>query len=131
MREFAADPAQCKGLYIEHYPGMTEKSLLELAQTAQQRWALSGVRVIHRVGQLAPGSNCIGGHRRPPPRRLRRLRMVDGYAENPGALLETRGAIGGWRPKPPTRPPSSAGIQPAIKRVHSGTAGLVIPRQAQ
>lgn len=59
VREFAADPAQCTGLYIEHYPGMTEKSLLELAQTAQQRWALSGVRVIHRVGHLAPGEQIV------------------------------------------------------------------------
>ncbi|HMU68041.1 MAG TPA: molybdenum cofactor biosynthesis protein MoaE [Cellvibrionaceae bacterium] len=59
VREFAVNPDACAGLYIEHYPGMTEKSLQGLATQAQQRWSLSGVRVIHRVGQLAPGEQIV------------------------------------------------------------------------
>lgn len=39
---------------LEHYPGMTEKSLQQIVAAAQQRWPLMGVRVIHRVGPLQP-----------------------------------------------------------------------------
>lgn len=59
VREFADDPETCTGLYIEHYPGMTEKSLQALALEAQQRWNLSALRVIHRVGTLAPGEQIV------------------------------------------------------------------------
>ncbi|GHE98443.1 molybdopterin synthase catalytic subunit MoaE [Thalassotalea profundi] len=41
-----------KGLTLEHYPGMTEKSLKSIVQQAKQRWPLGKVRVIHRVGKL-------------------------------------------------------------------------------
>ncbi len=40
---------------IEHYPGMTEKALTEIAQEAQTRWSLGDVLVIHRHGTLKPG----------------------------------------------------------------------------
>lgn len=59
VREFADDPEACTGLHIEHYPGMTEKSLQALALEAQQRWNLSALRVIHRVGTLAPGEQIV------------------------------------------------------------------------
>lgn len=39
---------------LEHYPGMTEKALTEIAQQAQQRWELLGITIIHRIGRLAP-----------------------------------------------------------------------------
>ena len=41
-----------KNLTLEHYPGMTEKSLKSIVQQAKQRWPLGKVRVIHRVGKL-------------------------------------------------------------------------------
>ncbi len=37
---------------IEHYPGMTQKALEEIAETARQRWDLGDVLVIHRHGRL-------------------------------------------------------------------------------
>lgn len=40
------------GLYLEHYPAMTEKSLNGIVEQACARWPLSRVRLIHRVGQL-------------------------------------------------------------------------------
>ncbi|MTI15429.1 molybdopterin synthase catalytic subunit MoaE [Sansalvadorimonas verongulae] len=40
------------GLYLEHYPGMTEKSLETIVNEAKKRWPLDELRVIHRVGQL-------------------------------------------------------------------------------
>ncbi|GAA6135811.1 molybdopterin synthase catalytic subunit MoaE [Oceaniserpentilla sp. 4NH20-0058] len=40
------------GLFLEHYPAMTEKSLHGIVEQACERWPLSKVRLIHRVGQL-------------------------------------------------------------------------------
>ena len=40
------------GLFIEHYPGMTEKALQDIVIEAKQRWPVRRVRVIHRIGQL-------------------------------------------------------------------------------
>ena len=39
---------------LEHYPGMTEKSIEAIIDQAIERFGLFGVRVIHRVGLLAP-----------------------------------------------------------------------------
>ncbi|NTV96430.1 MAG: molybdopterin synthase catalytic subunit MoaE [Thiobacillus sp.] len=41
-------------LTLEHYPGMTEKSLEQIARDALARWDLIDVTVIHRVGELRP-----------------------------------------------------------------------------
>jgi len=38
---------------LEHYPGMTERSIAELIVRARARFDVRGVRVIHRVGPLA------------------------------------------------------------------------------
>jgi molybdopterin synthase catalytic subunit len=40
-------------LFLEHYPGMTEKTLEQIADEARQRWPLLGVEIVHRVGALA------------------------------------------------------------------------------
>jgi molybdopterin synthase catalytic subunit len=37
---------------LEHYPGMTERSIAEIILQAWQRFDVRGVRVIHRVGPL-------------------------------------------------------------------------------
>ena len=44
---------------LEHYPGMTEQSLMAIVSEAQTRWPLSRVRVIHRVGPLTPGEQIV------------------------------------------------------------------------
>ncbi|MEO0624030.1 MAG: molybdopterin synthase catalytic subunit MoaE [Pseudomonadota bacterium] len=44
---------------LEHYPGMTEAALEEIVAEAHARWPLSGARVIHRVGPLAPGDRIV------------------------------------------------------------------------
>lgn len=38
---------------LEHYPGMTERSIAELIVEARRRFDVRGVKVIHRVGPLA------------------------------------------------------------------------------
>jgi molybdopterin synthase catalytic subunit len=48
-----------QAMTLEHYPGMTEKALLEIVATANSRWDLLGVRVIHRVGRLLPGDRIV------------------------------------------------------------------------
>ena len=42
-------------LEIEHYPGMTEKALAAMADTARDRWNLTEALIIHRHGEMAPG----------------------------------------------------------------------------
>lgn len=42
-------------MVLEHYPGMTEKSIEEIIQQAEQRWSVMSARVIHRIGELTPG----------------------------------------------------------------------------
>ena len=39
---------------LEHYPGMTEKSLEAIARQARERWPGSDVLIVHRVGVLKP-----------------------------------------------------------------------------
>lgn len=39
-------------LFLEHYPGMTERCLQGIEQQARQRWPLLATRIIHRVGEL-------------------------------------------------------------------------------
>jgi molybdopterin synthase catalytic subunit len=46
-------------LELEHYPGMTEKSIAAIIEQAQQRWPLLGVRVIHRIGRLEIGAQIV------------------------------------------------------------------------
>ncbi|PIJ48717.1 molybdenum cofactor biosynthesis protein MoaE [Erwinia sp. OLTSP20] len=46
-------------LMLEHYPGMTERVLVELVEEARQRWPLQRVVLIHRVGQLYPGDDIV------------------------------------------------------------------------
>ncbi len=41
-------------LELEHYPGMTEKSIEAMIDEAFRRFDLFGARVIHRVGLLKP-----------------------------------------------------------------------------
>ncbi len=44
---------------LEHYPGMTERAIETMIDTACQRFDLRGVRVIHRVGVLEPGAQIV------------------------------------------------------------------------
>jgi molybdopterin synthase catalytic subunit len=39
---------------LEHYPGMTEKSLEAIVAEARGRWDILDALVVHRVGTLAP-----------------------------------------------------------------------------
>ncbi|SAL69231.1 molybdopterin synthase catalytic subunit MoaE [Caballeronia telluris] len=43
-----------EAMELEHYPGMTEKSLEAIARQARERWPGSDVLIVHRVGVLKP-----------------------------------------------------------------------------
>jgi len=47
------------GLSLEHYPGMTEKTLLNISQQAKNRWLIADPIIIHRVGDLQPGDQIV------------------------------------------------------------------------
>lgn len=58
VREFdAAQPLE--GMWLEHYPGMTEKAIGVIVSQAMVRWRLLDVRVVHRVGRLAPADQIV------------------------------------------------------------------------
>ncbi|WP_437884149.1 molybdopterin synthase catalytic subunit MoaE [Pseudomonas sp. LRF_L74] len=58
VRDFN-DGDEVAGLFLEHYPGMTEKSLDKIIRDAEARWPLLRVEVLHRVGALLPGEPIV------------------------------------------------------------------------
>lgn len=48
-----------KSLFLEHYPGMTEKALADIVAEASQRWDVLSSRVVHRVGELKAGEQIV------------------------------------------------------------------------
>jgi molybdopterin synthase catalytic subunit len=46
-------------LTLEHYPGMTEKSLEAIVSQAYTRWDIFDALVIHRVGTLQPTDQIV------------------------------------------------------------------------
>jgi len=46
--------ARVAELELEHYPGMTERSLEDIVEQARGRWPLYGALVVHRVGPMQP-----------------------------------------------------------------------------
>ncbi len=47
------------GLFLEHYPGMTEKALAAIETEARVRWPLFAVEIVHRVGLLLPSAPIV------------------------------------------------------------------------
>ncbi|HXY21278.1 MAG TPA: molybdenum cofactor biosynthesis protein MoaE [Burkholderiaceae bacterium] len=57
-RDFS-DDFPVERITLEHYPGMTERSLEDIVRAAHARWNLTQVRVIHRFGELRPGDRIV------------------------------------------------------------------------
>ncbi len=53
------DGSAVASMELEHYPGMTEKSIQAMMQEAQQRFDIYAARVIHRVGLLHPEDQIV------------------------------------------------------------------------
>ncbi len=59
---------EVSAMELEHYPGMTEKSIQAILLQASERWPILSVKVVHRVGRLFPGDQIVwvgvsSGHR--------------------------------------------------------------------
>lgn len=52
-RNGGVDPS-VQSMELEHYPGMTEKSIEAMIDEAHRRFDIFGARVVHRVGMLQP-----------------------------------------------------------------------------
>ena len=50
---------QVSAMELEHYPGMTEKSIAAMIDEARRCFDFYGVRVIHRVGLLQPEDQIV------------------------------------------------------------------------
>ncbi len=57
VRDFSG--AASRRLWLEHYPGMTEKVITDIVAQAQARWPIQKTRVIHRIGELTPGDQIV------------------------------------------------------------------------
>lgn len=58
VRDLSYDE-KVENIYVEHYPGMSEKALHKIIEQARQRWDLLAVKVIHRVGTLGPNEQIV------------------------------------------------------------------------
>lgn len=47
------DGAKVAGLFLDHHPRLTEKSLHDIAASAE-RFGVAAVRIVHRCGAIAP-----------------------------------------------------------------------------
>jgi molybdopterin synthase catalytic subunit len=53
------DDGGVTAIELEHYPGMTESSLMRLIDEAFARWALLGAAIVHRIGRVAVGEPVV------------------------------------------------------------------------
>lgn len=53
------DGSGVASMTLEHYPGMTEKSIQMMLDEAQKRFDILAARVIHRVGELQPEDQIV------------------------------------------------------------------------
>ena len=53
------DGSAVASMELEHYPGMTEKSIAEIVEAARLRFDIFGARIIHRVGLLQPQDQIV------------------------------------------------------------------------
>jgi molybdopterin synthase catalytic subunit len=50
---------EVRAMELEHYPGMTEKSIEAMIDEAHQRFDFYAARVVHRVGRLLPADQIV------------------------------------------------------------------------
>jgi molybdopterin synthase catalytic subunit len=58
VREFSKQN-RLSEMYLEHYPGMTEKQLSDILQQAKSRWPIASASIIHRIGKLTPNEQIV------------------------------------------------------------------------
>lgn len=58
MRDFNEGDT-VRTLWLEHYPGMTERELTRILHEARQRWPVTRALVLHRIGALRPDDTIV------------------------------------------------------------------------
>lgn len=58
MRDFNAGD-DVERLFLEHYPGMTERELGRIAAEALDEWPVDACLIVHRVGAIEPGETIV------------------------------------------------------------------------
>jgi molybdopterin synthase catalytic subunit len=53
------DVSEVQALELEHYPGMTEKAIEAMIDTACARFDIRAARVVHRVGPMQPAEQIV------------------------------------------------------------------------
>jgi molybdopterin synthase catalytic subunit len=57
-RDESEDGKKVDGLYLDHHPRLTERSLRDIAASAE-RFGVGAVRIVHRCGAIAPGEAIV------------------------------------------------------------------------
>jgi molybdopterin synthase catalytic subunit len=57
------------GLFLDAYPGMTEKSIEAIAADALARFEVGAIHIVHRCGEIAPGAAIVFAAAAAPHRR--------------------------------------------------------------
>ena len=113
VRDFN-DGREVGGMFLEHYPGMTEKALGKIAAEAGQRWPLLRLEILHRIGRLEPGEpivfvGCASAHRQAA---FDACNFVMDYLKTRAPFWkkeDTAEGRAGSKAAAATRPPRSAG----------------------
>jgi len=58
LRDFNEGDA-VQAMFLEHYPGMTERYLEQLRAEALARWDILDALIVHRVGELQPADPIV------------------------------------------------------------------------
>lgn len=58
MRDFN-DDKHVDSLFLEHYPGMTEKQIYNICESASRKYEILDILVHHRVGQIKLGDAIV------------------------------------------------------------------------
>ncbi len=58
MRDFN-EGDDVNGMFLEHYPGMTEKELAKIADEALLQWPVLDYLIVHRVGEIYPNDSIV------------------------------------------------------------------------
>jgi len=54
MRDFNEGVEDISAMYLDHYPGMTEKHIERICAEAMEEWDVIDAFVVHRVGEIKP-----------------------------------------------------------------------------
>ena len=54
-----AENGDVEALRLEHYPGVTERSIRDIEKEARDRWEIDESLIIHRAGEMTPGEPIV------------------------------------------------------------------------